>query len=83
MTCKRIAKLLSEQLDHELPLSRRLMIRAHLSWCIFCRRLSKHLILMRKLCEEASEASISGKPLLVDAELSPEAKARMQKLLSS
>lgn len=79
MTCKRIAKLLSEQLDRELPLSRRIAIRIHLSWCVFCRRLARHLVLIHGVCEKAGEA---GDSILADAALSPESKERMKKMLA-
>jgi predicted anti-sigma-YlaC factor YlaD len=83
MTCKRIARLLSEQLDHELPLSRRIAIRLHLSWCIFCRRLAKHLVMMHQLCRAVGETSAAETQVVVESSLSPEARERMKKLLST
>lgn len=83
MTCKRIAKLLSEQQDHELPFSRRLAIRLHLSWCIFCRRLARHLEDIRVFSHAAGEPSAVAELGMLDAALPPPAKDRMRKLLAS
>lgn len=82
MTCKRIAKLLSERQDRELPFSRRLAIRLHLSWCIFCRRLAKHLETVREISRMIGEASMVEDRLALDATLSPDAKHRIKKILA-
>jgi hypothetical protein len=79
VTCKRIAKLLSEQQDHPLPFSRRLAIKVHLSWCVFCRRLARQIEFIHGLSRAiASSLEIEGTSAF-DAGLSPEAKARMKK----
>lgn len=83
MTCKRIAKLLSEQQDHELPFSRRIAIRIHLTWCIFCRRLASHLVLIRGFSRAAGDASAVAEATALDAVLPPDAKARIKRLLAS
>ena len=83
MTCKRIAKLLSERQDHELSFSRRLAIRVHLTWCVFCRRLAKHLVIMRGLSKAVGEASAVVETGVLDAALTPDAKDRLKKLLAS
>ncbi|MEJ2719666.1 MAG: hypothetical protein P8181_00815 [bacterium] len=84
MTCKKIAKLLSERQDHELPLSKRLMITIHLKLCIFCRRLEHHLGVIHTL-SDAIGSTEPGSPLdaesLFPGALSPEAKARIKQAL--
>jgi hypothetical protein len=82
MTCKRIAKLLSELQDRDLPFSRRLAIRLHLSWCIFCRRLATHLEILRQVSREIGLAAATDDLAGLDATLSPDAKDRMKKTLA-
>ena len=82
MTCKRIAKLLSERQDHPLSFWRRLAIRVHLSWCVFCRRLARQLEFIHGLSQTVgSSVEIDGAKAF-DASLSPEAKTRIKKDLS-
>ncbi|UCG52777.1 MAG: zf-HC2 domain-containing protein [Candidatus Latescibacterota bacterium] len=85
MTCKEIAKLLSEQQDHKLPMSRRIMIRLHLAMCIFCRRLAKHLQFIHRLSEAVGDTatdSLIAVGDVVPAALSSEAKTRIKKTLT-
>jgi hypothetical protein len=85
MTCKKIAKLLSEQQDHGLPISKRIMIRVHLALCIFCRRLEHHLRIIHRLSEAAGDTE-RGSALdigtVFPAVLSPEAKTRIKQTLA-
>ena len=85
MTCKEIAKLLSEQQDHGLPWSRRVMIRVHLAMCVFCRRLEGHLRFIHILSEVVGNTDV-GSPLetegIYPATLSPEAKTRIKNTLT-
>lgn len=83
MTCKRIAKLLSEQQDHELPFSRRLAIKLHLSWCIFCRRLAKHLVDIHAFSRAAGEASAVAELGMLETTLPPPTKDRIKKLIAA
>jgi len=82
MTCKRIAKLLSELQDRDLPFSRRLAIRLHLSWCVFCRRLARHLEVLRQVSRGIGQAAVTDDLVALDATLSPDAKDRMKRTLA-
>jgi hypothetical protein len=85
MTCKRIAKLLSEQQDHGLSFPRRLAIRVHLALCVFCRRLARQLEIIRGLSQMiggAGDVSMIDDGLVFDAALSSDAKSRMKKMLA-
>ena len=85
MRCKEIAKLLSEQRDHELTLAQRLMMKFHLSMCVFCRRLASQLNFMERLTETmgsaADESPIAQRDIF-GATLSLDAKTRMKNTLS-
>ena len=82
MTCKRIAKLLSEQQDHELSFSRRLAIRVHLSWCMFCRRLARQLEFIHGVSQAIGSSAEIGDDRAFEATLSAEAKTRIKKTLA-
>ncbi len=82
MTCKRIAKLLSEKQDHELSFSRRLVVCIHLSFCVFCRRLARQLALMHGLCKAIAEPADESPLQHLEGALSHDAKARMERILS-
>jgi hypothetical protein len=84
MTCRGIALLLSERQDHGLSLPGLFAIRIHLALCVFCRRIEHQLDIIRQLSRRIGCAGDSS-PLedrqIMDAELSPDAKARMKKAL--
>jgi hypothetical protein len=83
MTCKRIAKLLSERQDHELTFWRRVAIHVHLSWCVFCRRLARHLEDIHTFSSAAGDPSAVAKIGMLDTSLPPLAKDRIKKLIAS
>ena len=82
MTCKRIAKLLSERQDHELSFGRRLAIRLHLTWCMFCRRLDRQLDFIHGLSRAIGTSAEIGDDRAFEATLSAEAKTRIKKTLA-
>ncbi len=85
MTCKQIAKLLSEGREHELPLAQRLMIRIHLWLCIFCRRLARQLAFIHRFSQaagDAAEGSLISDGDVFDVTLPGEARSRMKKILA-
>jgi hypothetical protein len=82
MTCKRIAKLLSEQQDHELSFSRRLAIHIHLFWCVFCRRLARHLEILRGVSRIAGGVPMAEDTEALGVALPADAKARMREMLA-
>ena len=49
MTCKDTSPLISENMDHSLPLLDRWRVKLHLAMCEFCRYYQKQLEVLRKL----------------------------------
>ncbi len=49
LTCKDVSKLVSESLEHELPLRQRLAVRLHLMMCSLCRKYQRQTLLLREL----------------------------------
>lgn len=85
MTCKQIARLISEGRERELPLTRRLMIRVHLAMCIFCRRLQSQLEFIHGLSQAVAEGvdgSLIDDEGVFEATLPADARTRIKKILS-
>ena len=45
--CREITRLLSQELDHPLPWPRRLLVRLHLTACVWCARYGEQLQSLR------------------------------------
>jgi hypothetical protein len=77
--CREVVRILSEQMDHELPVMMRLKLRLHFLACCWCERYMKQLHYMRETArrfpEQAGEAS--------GPALSPEARFRLKHVLNS
>jgi hypothetical protein len=85
MTCKQIAKLISEGRERELSLTRRLMIRVHLAMCIFCRRLQNQLEFIHGLSQavgEGMDGSLLDDGGVFEATLPNDARTRIKKILA-
>ena len=85
MYCKKIAQLLSEQQDHKLTLSQKLMMKFHLSMCVFCRRMASQLNFIERVTKRIggiADKSPVVHPDVFSASLSPSAKTRMKNILT-
>ncbi|MCE0483865.1 MAG: zf-HC2 domain-containing protein [Methylacidiphilales bacterium] len=50
--CRQASRLLSEGLDHPIPLLTRLRLRAHFLICIYCERYGKHLQVLHRAAHD-------------------------------
>ncbi len=82
LTCKEVTHLISESLDRELPLSKRIGVRVHLSLCKFCRRYRRQLFFLRKACQDYQPKS-EQEEIPPSASLPPEARHRIKKAIDS
>jgi hypothetical protein len=48
LTCKDVTRLISESMDHSLPIGKRAGVRLHLLICRFCARYERQLLLIRE-----------------------------------
>ncbi|HXG94450.1 MAG TPA: hypothetical protein VNN73_19060 [Blastocatellia bacterium] len=80
-TCKELAPWMSESLEHKLPLRRRVILRIHYLYCVWCLRYLKQLRLMRKAAHYHSSPD-EDKPAAPETTLSPEARERLKRALS-
>ena len=66
LNCKDVTQLISESMDHSLPLGKRIGVRLHLLMCRFCTRYERQLLLIREAVrrlvamEEPSEGMFLG-----------------------
>jgi len=78
LSCKDVTRLLSESMDHSLPLGKRVGVRLHLLICKFCLRYRRQLLLIRETARRlAATEDIPGETL------SAEARERIRKSLAN
>lgn len=77
-SCKDISALISEGMDRQLPLRKRLSIRLHVSMCSLCRRYEKQIHLLRRGFDYYADPDKNA----AEQSLSPEAKTRLEKALA-
>lgn len=49
LSCKDVTHLISQSMDHSLPLGKRIGVRIHLLMCRFCERYERQLLLIRAI----------------------------------
>ncbi len=76
-SCKEISEQISQALDRQLPLRRRLSIRLHVTMCSFCRRYEKQLRLLRHGFTSYADPEKN----MSERSLSPEARAKLKKAI--
>ncbi len=76
-TCKEVIRLLSESMEHPLPLPQRIKIRVHLLICKWCTRYQKQIGFIRAILRRDPEKA--GQK--TGASLSSEAKERIKETL--
>lgn len=74
-TCREVSHLTSQAMDERLPLAKRLGMRLHLMMCVWCRRNSEQLQLVRDLARKQSASQTK------EAKLSNDARDRLSNLL--
>jgi hypothetical protein len=80
LSCKDVTRLLSEAMDHSLPLGKRIGVRLHILMCKFCARYERQLLLIRETVRHL--AATVEMPLEMPGEtLSQEARERIRKSL--
>ncbi|MHB1012706.1 MAG: anti-sigma factor family protein [Desulfobacteria bacterium] len=80
LSCKDVTQLISESMDHSLPIGKRIGMRLHLLMCKFCSRYERQLLLIREAAKYLVAAE--DKPGEPPGEaLSEETKDRIRKSL--
>lgn len=80
LVCRDVTRLVSESMDHSLPLGKRMGVRLHLLMCTFCARYERQLVLIRETVRRlvAAEEKPGGAP---GETLSEEARERIKESL--
>lgn len=82
LSCKDATRLLSESMDHSLPLGKRVGVRLHLLLCRYCARYERQLLLIRETVRRLAATEETYGSLLGER-LSEEAKERIRKSLAT
>jgi hypothetical protein len=80
MSCKEVARLVSESKDHDLTWRQRMSMRFHLMMCRMCRLYQSNLEMLSRIARQAGDLVIS-RPVS-DATLPETAKRRIKDRLS-
>ncbi len=80
LRCREISKLVSESMERDLPLRRRMEVRMHLMMCRLCSGFARQARLLRRAARENPErlGPDEGAP---EAKLSDEARERIKATL--
>ena len=82
LSCKDVTKLVSESMDHTLPLGKRIGVRLHLIICKFCARYERQLLLIRETVRRlAATVEAPGEPSRET--LSVEARERIRESIKN
>lgn len=81
MKCKEVTRLISESLDRELPLGRRIAVRLHFIFCRCCARYEQNLRLLREVFRLRREQPAEPAGDSPSDSLSEDAKDRMRNIL--
>jgi hypothetical protein len=72
LNCREATRLISQSMDARLPWHRRLAMRIHLLYCVWCRRYADQLQLLRKAAKELPPEALEP-----EQKLSSEEKQKM------
>lgn len=77
--CRRIARLVSESMDHSLPLNQRMGVRFHLMMCRHCGRYEQQLHRLRRLARRRADSDASSP----SASLDEQSKNRLRRVIAA
>ncbi len=80
--CAEVTRLASESMDRNLTFPERLNLKIHFMMCVLCDRYQKHLLFMREAIRSHPDR-LENQDTPPTPELSPDARARIQRALSS
>ena len=80
ISCRIAAQLLSEKIDHKLPIVKEIKLNAHMMICKTCRLYESQIIALRKAFVQYFKA-ISQHPPPEDKCLTPRAKRRIKEAI--
>jgi hypothetical protein len=81
LSCKDVTQLISESMDRDLPVRKRMAMRFHLLMCKFCSRYEKQLLFIRNTVRQYTH-KIEDDSSLPTHYLSAEARERIKRVLN-
>lgn len=83
LSCKDATRAVSEGLDHELPLVRRLSLRLHVAMCGFCRAYARQVRTLDALVRQRFRDGPPPPPEQTPPVLPPEARQRLEAAIAA
>lgn len=78
LNCRQATRLISQSFDAKLPWHRRLAMRVHLLYCVWCRRYAAQLQFLRRATRELPPESLEAVPQRLSNEEKEQMNARLQ-----
>jgi hypothetical protein len=78
LNCRQATRLISQSFDAKLPWHRRLAMRVHLLYCVWCRRYAAQLQFLRRATREFPPESLEAVPQRLSNEEKEQMNARLQ-----
>ena len=81
LNCREATRLISQSLDAKLPWRRRLAMRVHLLYCVWCRRYATQLKFLRKATMELPPEALDAEPQKLSTQEKEQMNARLRESL--
>jgi len=78
LNCRQATRLISQSLDAKLPWHRRLQMKVHLLYCVWCRRYAAQLKFLRKATRELPPEALDAAPQKLSSEEKEQMNSRLQ-----
>jgi hypothetical protein len=83
LNCRDVTRLISQSMDAQLPWHRRLAVRVHLLYCVWCRRYASQLQFLRKAARELPPEALEVPPLRLSVGDKERMRARLHDALKN
>jgi hypothetical protein len=83
LNCREATRLISQSLDAKLPWHRRLALRFHLLYCIWCRRYAAQLQFLRMAARGLPPEALYAPSAKLSSEEKEKMRARLQESLKN
>jgi hypothetical protein len=78
LNCRQATRLISQSLDAKLPWHRRLQMKVHLLYCVWCRRYAAQLKFLRRATRELPPEALDAAPQKLSSEGKEQMNARLK-----
>jgi hypothetical protein len=81
LNCREATRLISQSMDVKLPFHRRLMLRVHLLYCVWCRRYAAQLQFLRQATREIPPETLAAPLRKLSSKEKEQMRTRLQEEL--